>query len=108
MYARLWQLRIKPGKLDEFRESLSSLVQLARRQSGYRGVLVLGTGRHEAPDLTVVAVWDSLEQLRASETNLFLMQAISRYMSCCESMPHVSEQELLATDFIATGVEAGV
>jgi hypothetical protein len=44
--------------------------------------------------------------MHASENNLFLTEAISRYLVCCEGLPHITEQEILATD-IATSVRAG-
>ena len=78
MHARVWQLYIRPGKMQDFQDILSSLVDLARKQKGYRGVFVLGSGKSESPDVTSVALWDSLEAIRASENNLFLTQAISR------------------------------
>lgn len=101
MYARVWQMRLRPGKVSESEDAMSSLVPLARRQPGYYGVLALRAGRVEASDVTLVAIWDSLEDIRASEKNLFLMQAISRYVACCEGVPHVSESEVLASDFLA-------
>jgi quinol monooxygenase YgiN len=102
MHARVWQLRIRPGKLDEFESEMSSLVSMARRQPGYHGVLALKTGSADAPDVTLIAVWDSLEAIRSSEKNLFLMQAISRYLACCEGVPNVIEKEVLASDFIGS------
>lgn len=102
MHARVWQLHLRPGKEQDFQAILSSIVDLARQQEGYRGVLALGSGKSESPDVTVVALWDSLEAIRASENNLFLTQAISRFLACCEGLPHIAEQELLASDFIAT------
>jgi quinol monooxygenase YgiN len=102
MHARVWQLHLRPGKVQDFEDAMSSLVTLARRQPGYYGVLALQAGRPEAPDITLVAIWDSLEAIRASERNLFLMQAISRYVALCEGVPHVTESEVLASDFIAT------
>jgi hypothetical protein len=65
----------------------------------YRGVLALASGKSESPDVTVVALWDSLQAIRASESNLFLTQAISRFLACCDGLPHITEQELLASDF---------
>jgi len=53
-----------------------------------------------------VALWDSLEAMRASEDNLFLTQAIARFLACCDGFPHITEQELLASDFIATSARA--
>jgi hypothetical protein len=56
--------------------------------------------------VTLVALWDSLQAIRATEKNLFLTQAISRFLACCDGPPHITEQELLASDFIATSVRA--
>jgi hypothetical protein len=106
MHARVWQLHLRPGMVQDFRDILSSLVELARQQDGYRGVLALASGKSESPDVTLVALWDSLETIRASENNLFLTEAISRYLVCCEGLPHITEQELLASDFIATSARA--
>jgi quinol monooxygenase YgiN len=106
MHARVWQLRLRPGKVQDFKDTLSSVADLAQQQEGYRGVLALASGKSESPDVTVVALWDSLQAIRASENNLFLTQAISRFLACCEDLPHITEQELLASDFIATSVRA--
>jgi quinol monooxygenase YgiN len=106
MHARVWQLHIRPGKVQDFQAILSSLVDLARQQKGYRGVLALASGKSESPDVNLVAIWDSLEAIRASENNLFLTQAISRFLACCEGLPHITEQELLATDFFAASAQA--
>jgi hypothetical protein len=106
MHARLWQLHLRPGMVQAFQNILSSVVELARLQDGYRGVLALASGKSESPDVTLVALWDSLEAIRASENNLFLTEAISRYLVCCEGLPHITVQELLASDFIATSARA--
>ena len=106
MHARVWQLHVRPGKVQDFQEILSSLVELARQQEGYRGVLALASGNSESPDVTLVALWDSLEAIRASEDNLFLTQAIARFLVCSEGFPHITEQELLASDFISTSARA--
>jgi len=98
MHARVWQLRVKPGKLAEFRAALLSLSAPARQQPGFRGSVAIGSGKPDAPEVTVVAVWDSLEALRASERNLFLMQAISRVICCSEGFPQITEHEILAND----------
>ena len=59
----------------------------------------MASGKSESPDVTVVALWGSLQAIRASENNLFLTQAISRFLACCDGLPHITEQELLASDF---------
>jgi len=106
MHARLWQLHLRPGMVQDFQHILSSLVELARQQDGYRGVLALGFGKSESPDVTLVGLWDSLDAMRASEDNLFLTQAIARFLACSDGFPHITEQELLASDFIATSASA--
>jgi len=102
MHARLWQLHIRPGMVLDFQNILSSVVELARQQDGYLGVLALASGKSDSPDIILVAVWNSMETIRASENNLFLTHAIARYQTCCEGFPHITVQELLPSDFIAT------
>jgi quinol monooxygenase YgiN len=106
MHARVWELHVRPGKVQDFQDILSSLVELARQQEGYRGVLALASGKSASPEVTLVALWDSLEAMRASEDNLFVTQAIARFLACCDGFPHITEQELLASDFIATSARA--
>jgi antibiotic biosynthesis monooxygenase (ABM) superfamily enzyme len=106
MPAHVWQLHVRPGKVQEFQAILSSLIELAREQGGYRGIVALASGKSESPDVTLVALWDSLEAIRASENNLFLTQAISRFLVCCEGLPHIMEQKLFASDFIASSARA--
>jgi quinol monooxygenase YgiN len=36
MHARVWQLHVRLGKVQDFQDILSSLVELAREQEGYR------------------------------------------------------------------------
>ena len=52
MHARLWQLHLRPGMVQDFQNILSSVVELARQQDGYRGVLALASGKSESPDVT--------------------------------------------------------
>ena len=106
MHARVWQLQIRPGKLRDFQTILSSVIESARQQRGYRGVFAWASGKLESPEVTLVAIWDSVEAIRASENNLFLTEAISRYLACCEGLPHISEREFLASDFIAASARA--
>ena len=106
MHARLWQLHLRPGMVQDFQDILSSLVELAREQGGYRGIVASASGKSESPDVTLIGLWDSFESMRAREDNLFLTQAIARFMACSDGFPHITEQELLASDFIATSAHA--
>jgi quinol monooxygenase YgiN len=49
MHARVWQLHVRPGKVQDFQEILSSLVELALQQEGYRGVLALASSKSDSP-----------------------------------------------------------
>ena len=102
MHSRVWQFNIRAGKVEEFQEIFYSLVDLARKQDGYRGGLTLSSGNPESPTVIMVALWDSQEAIRASERNLFLTQCIARILTCSDGVPHITEQEILASDFIAT------
>jgi quinol monooxygenase YgiN len=95
MHARVWQVRIRPGKTDDFKSALQSLHPQARLQPGYQGVVALTSGTESAPEATVVSIWDSLDAMRASERNMFVMQAISRFLSCCDGFPQITEREVL-------------
>jgi quinol monooxygenase YgiN len=101
MHARVWQLRIKPGKLAEFRAALGGLTAPAHRQQGFRGSLALVADRSESPQVTVIGVWNSLEDIRNSERNMFLMQAISHVIGCSDGFPQISEQEIIAGSLFA-------
>jgi quinol monooxygenase YgiN len=104
MHARVWKLRIRPGKLQELRNAIDSLIPPAQRQGGFRGVLVLGSGKKGSPDATVIALWDSLEAMRASEQDLLVTQAISRLLGCCEGFPRFEEREVLASEFFSSSL----
>jgi len=101
MYARIWHLQVKHGMKHEFKDAMDVLIRLARAEEGYFGVIALASGNPEAPEVRVVALWDSPEAVHQSEQDLFLMQAMTRYMACCEGVPKILEKEVLAVDFAA-------
>ena len=98
MHARVTRLRIRPGKLEEFVTAFDSIIPTIQKQAGFRALLVLRNPT-AAPEATVVSAWDSLEELRASEQNMFLFQALARILSYCEGFPVTEEHELLVGDF---------
>ncbi len=101
MYARIWHLQVQHGMKDEFMKAMDSLIHLVRQEEGYFGVIALASGNPEAPEVRVVALWDTPEAVHESEKDLFLMQAMTRYMACCEGVPKILEKEVLAVDFAA-------
>lgn len=96
MHARVWKLRIRPGKLGEFRGAIASLMAPAHRQHGFRGSLALVSDGSDAPEVTLIGVWDSLDDIRGSERNMFLMQAISKVLGCSEGFPQITEHQIVA------------
>jgi heme-degrading monooxygenase HmoA len=99
MYARVTQYKIHPGKLDQFTATVDSLMPAIHQLAGFRLVLVLRGTARDKPDALIVSVWDSIENLHASDNNVFLNQALARLMSCCEAFPTIREQEVLLSEF---------
>jgi heme-degrading monooxygenase HmoA len=100
MYARVSRVHILPGKLEEFCSAVDSVIPRAREQQGFRALIVLrNADPAKTAEATVISVWDSLEHLKDSERNLYLYQAISRILGCCEGFPQISEQEVLVSEF---------
>ena len=99
MHARVWQFQLRRGKLEEFRSALHSLIPAAQQQGGFVGALALGSGDKGAPHISLIALWESLDALRASERNMLVSQAISRFVSCSEGFPQIQERPVLASEF---------
>lgn len=99
MHARVWQLRIRPGKIADFKHALSSLIAPAQQQGGFLGAIALGACRKGSPEVTLIALWETLDAMRASERNMLVTQSISRFMGCCDGLPHIEETEVLAAEF---------
>jgi hypothetical protein len=101
MYARIWHLQLRHGMKDQFTDTLDSVIHLARQEEGYFGVIALASGNPDAPEVRLVALWDTPEAVHQSERDLFLMQAMTRFMACCDGVPRILEKEVLAVDFAA-------
>ena len=101
MNARVSQYRIIPGKIEEFARAVDSVRPLIRKQEGFRALITLRTGDTAAPEAMIISVWDSLEELRASEKSMFLYQALSRLLGLCQGFPAIHEHEVLASEFAA-------
>jgi heme-degrading monooxygenase HmoA len=99
MHARVTQFRILPGKLAEFTKALHSLNPTISKQKGFRALIVLRADASAAPEGQTIAVWDSLEDLRASEKNFFYYSALAKLMACCQGFPAIAEQEVLVSQF---------
>jgi len=107
MHARVWRVRMLPGKTEDFKAALQALSEQARRQPGYRGFLLLGPAGEDTPDTTVIGLWESFDAMRASERNLFLTQALAHLYKFSEGMPHIIERPVLSSNFEVGGKSAG-
>ena len=102
MHARISLYKIRTGKQEEFQQSIESLKPTMRQQKGFCGLVVLRGSEISEEETTVISIWDSLEDLRGSEKNLFFYQAMARTLTLCEGFPAViREHEVLATEFAA-------
>ena len=101
MFARVTQFRIQSGKSEEFQRAIKAALPMRREEKGFRGLLVLRGGQEAPRDGWLISVWETLEDLRASERGLSYYGALSRVMSCCEGFPAIIEQEVLISDFRA-------
>lgn len=101
MHARVAHYHILPGKLKEFQAAADSLIPLTRRQQGFRGLVVLKISEGPKPEVTIISMWDSFQDLKTSEKNMFLYQAIARVLGFCEGFPTIREHEVLVSEFAA-------
>lgn len=100
MHARVWQLQIAPGKLDEFKAALDSLLPSVRQQVGFRGLVILKSDAGGKEGAQVIGLWESLELMRNSERSPVFYQAMVRLKACSEGFPNIQEQEVLVSEFI--------
>lgn len=101
MYARVTQFRIPPDKINEFVAAFQAAVPHARQQKGYRALMALRSGGRSAEDVRVISVWNSQEDLTASEQNFYLYQALAKCMTFSKGFPLMEGQEVLCGDFPA-------
>ncbi len=97
MHARITEFRLLPGKLNEFKRVVDSLLPMARQQAGMRALVVLRTPEHGLEGVTVVSVWDSVDAMRASEKNMYFYQALARIKLVTDGIPIIREHEVIAT-----------
>ena len=108
MYARVSEVRILPGKWTEYLEAIHSVLPILRKQAGFRAGFLLRNDGDAGPGALVVTLWDTHDDLKASEKNLFLYQAIARTLSFCEGFPRIREHEVAVSEFApaARGTQA--
>jgi heme-degrading monooxygenase HmoA len=77
MHARLTTIQLRPSMTERLAGMFNeSVLPASRQQQGFRGGLVLadgGTGK-----AVLVSLWDSEEDLRASEANGYYQQQVAK------------------------------
>jgi heme-degrading monooxygenase HmoA len=111
MYARVMQVHILPGKLDDFLGAVDSLMPALKKQAGFRAMVILRSAETPATEgndreisATTYTIWESIEHLRASEKNMFLYQALARMQEFEKGFPQIREEEVLASELGGTKV----
>jgi len=101
MYARTWRFTILPGKLDEFVESVRTLMSEAKKERGFRGFMLLRSLYNDPkPRCTMIGLWQSRAHLRASDEGLFLPRALAHLITCCDGYPIIQEQDVLFSEMV--------
>jgi heme-degrading monooxygenase HmoA len=105
MYARILQIHILPGKLDEFLTAVESIQPALRKQAGFRAMMILRAaetpakqGNEREISAATFTIWETMEHLRASEKNLFLYQALARILEHCKGFPQIREEEVIFSE----------
>ena len=98
MYARVWRFNVLSENVERFAAACRAVGVVNRTHSGFRGFVVVRGGPRDAPECTVVSVWDSLEALRASEGPLF-QKLVARALACCKPGTVLQEEDVLICEF---------
>ena len=106
MYARVWRFIVLPEKVEQFAAACRSVGAINWKRAGFRGLVVSRGGQRDSPDSTVVSVWDSLEALRASESDAF-QKAVARAVACCKPGAVLREEEILICEFASPSKKKG-
>jgi heme-degrading monooxygenase HmoA len=98
MYARVWKFNVLSEKVEEFGVACRAVGAVNRKRPEFRGFVVVRGGSRDAPECTVVSVWDSLEALRSSEGEAF-QKALGRALACCRPGAVLQEEDVLICEF---------
>lgn len=99
MVARVAHYRIRPGKLEEFTAIVQSLTASIDKLKGFRVLLVLRGEDSSSQEATAISIWNSVEDMKDSDSNSFYYHVVSRLIGCCESFSPMHEQEVLVSKF---------
>jgi heme-degrading monooxygenase HmoA len=99
MIARVTHYRIRPGKLAEFTSTIESLTSAIDKLKGFRVLLVLRGEEPSDQEVTAISIWESVEDMKDSDSNSLYYRVVARLIGCCESFSPMHEQEVLVSKF---------
>ena len=99
MVARVTHYRIRPGKIDEFTATVQSLTSAMDKLKGFRVLLVLRGDEAASQEVTAISNWDSIEDMKDSDSDSFYYHVVSKLIGCCESFSPMHEQEVMVSKF---------
>jgi heme-degrading monooxygenase HmoA len=99
MVARVTHYRIRPGKLEEFTAIVQSLTGAMDKLKGFRVLLVLRGDEVASQEVTAISTWDSVEDMKDSDSDSFYYHVVSKLIGCCESFSPMHEQEVMVSKF---------
>jgi heme-degrading monooxygenase HmoA len=99
MVARVTHYRIRPGKIDEFTATVQSLTGAMDKLKGFRVLLVLRGDEAASQEVTAISTWDSIEDMKDSDSDSFYYHVVSKLIGCCESFSPMHEQEVMVSKF---------
>ena len=97
MVARVTHYRIRPGKIDEFTATVQSLTGAMDKLKGFRVLLVLRGDEAASQEVTAISTWDSIEDMKDSDSDSFYYHVVSKLIGCCESFSPMHEQEVMVS-----------
>jgi heme-degrading monooxygenase HmoA len=99
MVVRVTHYRIRPGKIDEFTATVQSLTGAMDKLKGFRVLLVLRGDEAASQEVTAISTWDSIEDMKDSDSDSFYYHVVSKLIGCCESFSPMHEQEVMVSKF---------
>lgn len=80
MYARTTTIQTEPGKVEEAIDiARDSIVPLAKEQPGFKGLLAMTSTEDE--DVVLISLWETEDDLKASEDNGYYEDQIGKLSS---------------------------
>jgi heme-degrading monooxygenase HmoA len=99
MVARVTHYRIRPGKLEEFTATVQTLTAAMDKLKGFRVLLVLRGDESSGQEAMAMSIWDSVEDMKDSDSDSFYYHVVSKLIGCCESFSPMHEQEVMVSKF---------